>query len=429
MDRTQKFVEITEAGHNFERQALISPFGFKGGSSDFLWNTAVMLKGGGMHGCGLGTEGVLWSDQNVFFNSSDLSGSAMMFLMTSYALKKSIGRNFSDPFELFDYLYPLVYEYGKSITCLDSLRRTFALNSLVPVDCAAWQLYYRINDLKSFDELIPPNIKAAMDFRHEKLACIPLVSYGVTEEEIVKLADEGAPLLKIKIGKDPGWDKERLTRIHGSVGNVFTPYTESGKILYYLDANGRYNDLEQLMGFIAHADKIGALERIVLLEEPFAEGSGIGVSNVPVCVAADESAHSARDVANLAEIGYKAVALKPAAKTLSMTFRMLDAVKKYDLRAFCADLTVNPILVDWNKNVSARLAPLPGMKIGAFESNGAQNYAEWNVMARRHPCYGADWLEPRGGIYTLGEDFYNAGGGIFKDSAFYVGHVSKNLIK
>jgi hypothetical protein len=76
-------------------------------------------------------------------------------------------------------------------------------------------------------------------------------------------------------------------------------------------------------------------------------------------------------------------------------------------------LTVNPILVDWNKNVAARLPALPGMKIGVLESNGHQNYKNWEQMKQRHPMAGASWIEPKDGIFHLEDNFYKFSGGIF----------------
>ena len=55
---------------------------------------------------------------------------------------------------------------------------------------------------------------------------------------------------------------------------------------------------------------------------------------------------------------------------------------------FCADLTVNPILVDWNKNIAARLAPFPNINIGLQETNGHQYYKNWNTMMTYHPLAG-----------------------------------------
>jgi len=412
-------LKISRVDCSFEQLTLTAPFGFKGGSSSFLWNTAAMLGTDDMFGIGLGTEGILWSDSKVFFGSGNLAGSAMMYLMTDRAVRLASGNEFYDPFELLDFLLPKIYDYGRQITANDALRMTFALDSLVPVDLAMWQLYAKANGVKSFDELIPTGARPSMSCRHETLACIPLITYGVEEDEIIRLAKEGTPLLKIKMGKEPLWDIERVKRIHELVKDFETPYTDCGHILYYLDANGRYESIDEIKAFISAIEGCGALERVALLEEPFPEGSGIDVSSLPVTVAADESAHSDRDVEEMAKLGYTAVALKPIAKTLTMTFRMLETARKYGMKAFCADLTVNPIMVDWNKNVAARLEPLDGMKIGAIESNGPQNYIDWNDMCARHPKYPASYMTADGGVFRCGQDFYFENGGIFDDSEYY----------
>ena len=63
-----------------------------------------------------------------------------------------------------------------------------------------------------------------------------------------------------------------------------------------------------------------------------------------------------------------------------MSFKIAEVAFKKGIPCFCADLTVNPVVLDWNKNVAARLAPLPGMKVGVIESNGHQNYKNWELM-------------------------------------------------
>ena len=104
------------------------------------------------------------------------------------------------------------------------------------------------------------------------------------------------------------------------------------------------------------------------------------VGDIPICFAADESAHSLADVKRRIELGYKAITLKPIAKTPSVTIEMANAAYSAGVQCFCADLTVNPLMVEWNKNFAARLRPLHGMKIGVVESNGAQNYVNWEKM-------------------------------------------------
>ena len=118
-------------------------------------------------------------------------------------------------------------------------------------------------------------------------------------------------------------------------------------------------------------------------------------------------------------MGYRAIALKPIAKTLSMSLKIARIAAEAGIPCFCADLTVNPILVDWNKNVAARLAPLPGMKIGVLETNGHQNYRRWEEMSGFHPCAGAGWTGRAEGLFHLDEDFYQRSGGILEVPEHY----------
>jgi len=95
------------------------------------------------------------------------------------------------------------------------------------------------------------------------------------------------------------------------------------------------------------------------------------------------------------------------------------AAHERGIPCFCADLTVNPILVDWNKNVAARLAPFPGLESGLLETNGHQNYRNWDRMVSYHPRAGASWMNPSGGVFALDGDFYTSSGGIFMPSEHY----------
>ncbi|MCK4423087.1 MAG: L-alanine-DL-glutamate epimerase, partial [Candidatus Omnitrophica bacterium] len=111
------------------------------------------------------------------------------------------------------------------------------------------------------------------------------------------------------------------------------------------------------------------------------------------------------------------------AKTMSMSLRIAKIAYQKNIPCFCADLTVNPILVDWNKNVAARLSPLPGLKIGVVESNGHQNYKRWDQMCSYHPYAGASWTKVKKGLFYLDDDFYNKSGGILEDLVHYQGLV------
>ncbi len=424
-------IKIKRTNSDFEREPLLAPFGFKGGYMRESWQTVVLMESeNGYTGVGLGTQNVLWSDATVFANHSEAAGNSLMYLLTAYSLKIVKEIPFETPVELLEELLPATYEYGCKIIGNEKLRLTFALNALVAVDNAAWQVYTKENGRERFEEMIPEEARPALSFRHEKLACIPLMSYGVPISDIVKTLEEGFFFLKIKIGSDPDkdgdyekmlrWDKERLTAIHRIAQDRQIPYTDKGWIPYYLDANGRYDSKERLLRLLDHAAKIGALERIMIVEEPFPEEYRVDVSDIPVRLAADESAHSDKDALERIQMGYKAIALKPIAKTMSMSLKIATLAHQHHIPCFCADLTVNPILVDWNKNVACRLAPLPGMKIGVLESNGHQNYRHWERMKSYHPRYGAAWIEPIRGIFNLGEEFYACSGGIFEPSPHYL---------
>ncbi len=89
-----------------------------------------------------------------------------------------------------------------------------------------------------------------------------------------------------------------------------------------------------------------------------------------------------------------------------------------------ADLTVNPVLVDWNKNVAARVPPFPGVTFGMLETNGHQQYRRWNEMVSWHPCADAPWRRVEQGVFVLGDDFYARSGCIFEEPSHYRALVS-----
>jgi hypothetical protein len=78
------------------------------------------------------------------------------------------------------------------------------------------------------------------------------------------------------------------------------------------------------------------------------------------------------------------------------------------------------VLIEWNKNVAARLASFPGMgNLGLVESNGHQNYREWDKMMSYHPRKDAPWVKVNRGVYETGSEFYKTGGGIFDPMPHY----------
>ena len=117
---------------------------------------------------------MLWSDAKVFAENCPAGGNAVMFAMTCHAAKLIKGMTFENPEELLDRLLPSVLEYGKLISDCQSMRMTFALNALVPVDLAAWVLYARENKYDGFDDIIPGYARGAMTRRHGELSKIRL---------------------------------------------------------------------------------------------------------------------------------------------------------------------------------------------------------------------------------------------------------------
>jgi hypothetical protein len=129
--RTYKPITIASANCGFEREPMIRPFGFKGGFLTEEWIvSACVVSSSGKHGIGLGTQNCLWSDANVFATNSEAGGNAIMFTMTQHALKLLIGKTFTSPVELNDWLWPQVWEYGKTVSANPHLRATYALNAL-----------------------------------------------------------------------------------------------------------------------------------------------------------------------------------------------------------------------------------------------------------------------------------------------------------
>jgi L-alanine-DL-glutamate epimerase-like enolase superfamily enzyme len=421
-----KTMKIRNVSSNFIREPLIRPFGFKGGYMSEIWQTAARLESDtGIHQIGLCSPSVLWSDARVFAGHSEAGGNALMYAMTEYGLTLLKELSFSDPVQLLEDILDPVYEYGKKITGLKDLRKTFALNALVAVDNAAWLVYAGENKIRSFDQMIPGLYKPALSFHHDLVASIPLMAYTIPVSEIKQAVGDGYFFMKIKIGQ-PGTqeemlqkDKKRLSEIHNAIGSETTSYTKNGKIPYYFDANGRYESKETLLRLLDYSDQIGALDQIAIIEEPFPEDKEIRVDDLGVRIAADESAHTDEDALIRIQMGYQAIALKAIAKTLSMTLKIAKVAHDHQVPCFCADLTVNPVLVEWNKNVAARLAPFPDLGLGLLETNGHQNYSNWEEMVSHHPFPDALWRKTSNGVFRLNEDYYDKSGGIFEPLPFY----------
>ena len=424
-------MKITEVKSAFVNEKLKSPFGFKGGYLTELRQVVCGVKTEKAFGVGVGVQSVLWSDEKLFISNTENQGNAYMYAVTEYALNLLRGREGETPMELTDAIFPQTLSYARTLTNVrENLRETFVRNALVAVDNALWVAYAKEMGTEDFLEVVPKEYSVCLAQKHDKLCNVPLISYGVSKEEIKRLLDFGTVLLKIKIGFDDNgkmdksqmleWDKARLKEVHSVAEGYKTEYTESGKILYYLDANGKYDSADRVKEFISYAKEIGAYDSIVLFEEPFPEEEAISVKGIKMRFAADESVHSVSDVEKRIALGYTAVTLKPIAKTLTETLKILKKAKENDVLCFCADLTVNPLLVEWNKNVAARINKLPEMKIGILESNGEQNYERWKYLYSASPMGNKDFAVCKNGLYNLNKEFFSCSGGIFRDSEYYL---------
>lgn len=418
-------IHITKVSSSFEREDLY-PYRFKGGAVTQLWQTVSWLQAeSGTSKIGLGTQSPLWSDASVTMTHSENGANALMYAMSERALQMIKGTSFTDPIALLDDILPEVYAYGQKITNNPNLRKTFALNALVCVDNAAWLLYAHENKITTFDDMVPATYRSGLSHRHEKIASIPSFSVGTAIDKIKNAADEGYFIMKLKTGATGDQqqmlekDIAFLSEVHKTIGHYETPYTKDGKIPYYIDPNGRYESIDTLHRFLDHAKKIGAFDQIAVIEEPLAESDESYVGDLGVTIAADESAHTVADAANRIEQGYGTIVVKAIAKTLSMTMKITQLAHEKKVSCFCADLTVNPILVDWNKCVAARLAPLPNIDIGLLETNGHQYYKNWDKMMSYHPKANAEWTQTYKGVYATRKSFYEENGGIFLPSEHY----------
>lgn len=426
-------MRIVETDLEIQREPFARPFGFKGAAFHEKWNLVVKVADEEGHvAFGLGGLAVLWSDAQVFLAHTEMGGNVLQAAVLEYALQRAKEIDFEQPPDLFDAIVDDVYDFGKQITGNADLRRTFILIAMVALDNAAWLLYAKRNGLASFDEMIPMQYRPLLSKRQSHVAIVPAVGYTLPMGELQGLLENGAYVLKIKIGH-PGdetemveKDKVWLSQIHDLAKNFETPMTDSGKVLYYLDANGRYGLKESMAQLLDHADREGFLGRIALIEEPFQRPNEIDVHGLPARFAGDESIETVADVETRVAQGYGAMAIKPAGKTLSLAFRMVEAAAASRVPSFVADNACVPVLVEWNKNVQARLPDFPGVKGGLMESNGPENYATWDRMLSEYPLPDAAWLRPQNGAFVLGDGYYGYSGGIFEEPKFYTQLFGRN---
>lgn len=411
-------MKIKKTAIGMDAEKLKGPFGFKGNYADGLWQTIVGLESGGIKGLGIAVQSVLWSDSSIFAEYGQDKGNQLMHDLTAFALEELHGMDFDNPFEANEWLFNKCYAEIKRMTGRQDIRKTFVLNALVPVDMAFWLLWAKTRGIGNYDEMTA-DYKSYLPMKHEKIAAIPLITYGVTHEEIEALLDGGSFFLKVKIGKEPEWDKARVLEIWNLAKSYSTGFSRSGRPVIYLDANGMYKDRKQLENLLDFLESKDILQHVGVFEEPFDELNETYVGDLPCVFAIDESAHSVEDSLIKFQQGYKAVALKPVAKTLSESLKILKAATDRGIKCFTADLTVAPWQLEWNRNLAARIPSLDCVAIGLLESNGNMNYTDWDRLKGYHPEGNGTWVDAENGIFDL-SGFYDCDGGLFKIPAHYM---------
>ncbi|SDM30199.1 hypothetical protein SAMN05421813_10961 [Daejeonella rubra] len=421
-----KKISIVKTASVYEREKLIRPFGFKGGYLTELWQTASnMSSASGFSKTGIATQSVLYGDADLFSSHSEARGNSMMYALTNKALDLVRQTTFYTPVDLLDKILPEVILEGKRITGKSDLNINFVYNALVSVDNAAWLVYAAENNFNSFETMMPGPYRKALSHRNDKIAVMYQIPYGMPMQDLLEAAKKGYFVFKVKTGS-PGTqsemlkaDMDRFTMIHTTLKDLRTDHTSNGKLIYTMDANARYEKKEYLLKYLDHAKKIGAFEQILLFEEPLNETNEENVSDVGILIAADESVHNEESALKRLDLGYNVLVLKGIAKTLSMSVKIAKLAAERNVPCLCADLTVNPILIDWHKNLSAHLAPFPGINMGLMETNGDMNYVNWNNMLDYHPAAHAPWMKAKNGAFELDHDFYQRSGGIFEPSEHY----------
>jgi L-alanine-DL-glutamate epimerase-like enolase superfamily enzyme len=419
-------LRIVHTELQIQREPFVRPFAIKGSSFREKWNLIVRLRdASGCEAVGVGGNAVLWSDTDVFSSHTEVGGNLLMASCLEFALQQAKEGEWPGPMQMMADLLPEVYRYGKSVTGSESLRKTFALVSLVALDNAAWMLHARQHGIGAFDELVPPDYRRLLGVRQERVSVAPAVGYNLPDEQVHGLLEAGVYVLKVKIGH-PGDEEEmlaqdvsRLEVVHRIAEGYRTPMTESGRILYYVDANGRYPSREAVVRLVEQLETRGILDRVLMVEEPYLDPRGQDVSGLPVRFCADESLEDPTDVKVRWDQGYRAMAIKPAGKTLSLAFQMLEAAQDVGADCVVADSGCVPLLVEWNKNVAARLPAFPGLRGGLMESNGPENYGRWAEMLAHYPIPDAPWLRPVSGSFELDSQYYDCSGGIFENPACY----------
>ena len=147
-------MKIINTDLRYTDEPLVQPFGFKGAYFNSLWQSIVRLDTSDSIGLGLAIQSVLWSDENIFAQYGFEKGNELMLKGTKSAIKYLKNTEFSNHSEAINSIFPYVFNDLKEVTNCPTLRETFALNSLVAVDSALWQLYGKEQGTENILDLV-----------------------------------------------------------------------------------------------------------------------------------------------------------------------------------------------------------------------------------------------------------------------------------
>ena len=122
---------------------------------------------------------------------------------------------------------------------------------------------------------------------------IGAVEPDVAAQRAKRMTDAGWKAIKVKVGRDPKADVERLTAVRRAIGpDVFLS----------VDANGGYT-VEQAVGVAARLEKLD----VALFEQPTRRGDHVGMAEVRrrsgIPIMADESVFTPQDVIDVIRAG------------------------------------------------------------------------------------------------------------------------------
>lgn len=400
-------MKIVDANLAFHREPYRKPFGVKGHFVHEKWITEVQVTDqSGVTGTAQGGLAPLWSDPKFFAAYTPVGGNILMAGILERSLPLVRGQTVDSPLTLQAAILDDVRKLARGIIGFQP-STTLLYNALVALDHAAWVLHARLNNCHDFDAMLPAEYRAVLSHRHRRLFLAPTASHAGSRREIAALLRSGCRVLKVKLGS-PGGEEEMLRRDEAlleRISDVLRGVSDCPALLY-LDINGRYWKARHLDRLVRHCEHLKLLERVCLVEEPYPARSRIKVASCPVPVAADESLCEVADVARRRELGYRAVTLKPAGKTLSLSLRMAEEAARHGMILLVGDSSTTPALFDWNRNVAARLPAFPGLPGPLIEWNGPQLYRNWRTLLRQHPARNEKWLLPQAGAFNLAPSFY-----------------------